>query len=73
MSLLSHFCRRIRLTGPISVGELMQDVIMDPKHGYYPQVKNRLDKKQKILFSLQHGYHGERSQISSNQMLESYF
>lgn len=40
MSLLSHFCRRIRLTGPISVGALMQDVIMDPKHGYYPQVRH---------------------------------
>ena len=38
MSLLSHFCRRIRLTGPLNIGELMQDVIMDPKHGYYPQV-----------------------------------
>ncbi|XP_063679344.1 protein arginine methyltransferase NDUFAF7, mitochondrial-like [Bolinopsis microptera] len=37
MSLLSHFCRRIRMTGPLHVAELMHDVIMDPKHGYYPQ------------------------------------
>ena len=38
MALLSHFCRRIKLMGPISVADLMKDVISDPKHGYYPQV-----------------------------------
>ena len=41
MSLLSHFTRRIRLMGPISIGEFMKDVISDPQHGYYPQVENR--------------------------------